>query len=225
MQQYRHSQAIGAARLRRDRYVVSEQQAAQLSTWVQKLQGSADTDTYTRLLFFLGWGLLLLGHLEEAEEHLQEALALAERTGHLVHRTWSLTQLCILYRRRSQTEATHEYALRCLQVAKSAQQLENAAVARGNLAWIAWREGNLAEAEEQGQAALELWQKSPFVYAFHWTARFPLLAVALDREEIPEALDHARALLDPQQQKLPEPLEAANSRSTIIRRHSGRAAG
>jgi hypothetical protein len=156
MQQFYHAQAIGAARLRRDRYVVSEQQEAQLSFWVQKLRGSADTDTYTRLLFFLGWGLLLLGHLEEAEAHLQEALALAERTGHLVHRTWSLTQLCILYRRRGDAKATNEYALRCLQVAMSAQQLENAAVARGNLSWIAWREGDLAEAEEQGQTALEL---------------------------------------------------------------------
>jgi tetratricopeptide (TPR) repeat protein len=209
MQQFYHAQAIGAARLRRDRYVVSEQQAAQLSLWLQKLRESADPDTYTRLLFFLGWGLLLLGDLEEAEEHLQEALALAERTGHLVHRTWSLTQLCILYRRRGDAEATRECARRCLQSAMSAQQLENAAVARGNLAWIAWREGDLAEAEKQGQAALELWEQSPFVYAFHWTARIPLLVMALAREQVPEALDHARALLDPQQQKLPDPLEAS----------------
>ncbi len=91
----------------------------------------------------------------------------------------------------------------------SAQQLENAAVARGNLAWIAWREGDLAEAEEQGQTALELWQKSPFVYAFHWTALLPLLAIALEKEALAEALNHARALLHPQQQKLPDPLEAA----------------
>jgi hypothetical protein len=33
--------------------------------------------------------------------------------------------------------------------------------------------------------------------------------MALTREQIPEALDHACALLDPQQQKLPDSLETA----------------
>jgi hypothetical protein len=66
-----------------------------------------------------------------------------------------------------------------------------------------------SEAEEQGQATLGLWQRSPIVYAFQWTARLTLLAVAMDRGQIPQALDHACALLDPRQQKLPEPLETA----------------
>ncbi len=82
-------------------------------------------------------------------------------------------------------------------------------MAQANLAWIAWRLGDIAEAEELGRAALDLWQRGQWVYAFHWTARLPLLAVALEKEAVPEALDHARALLDPQQQRLPQLLEAA----------------
>jgi hypothetical protein len=208
-QQFLVVQAIGAARLRRDRFVVSDWALAQIPTLADEIRTSGDLDTYTRILFNWGFGLLLHGDLEGAEEHLQESLALAERTGHLVHQTWNLTQLSILYRRRGDAEATREYALRCLQVALSAQQLENAAVARGNLAWIAWREGNLAEVEEQGRAALDLWRTSPFVYAFHWTALLPLLAVAMEKDALVEALGHARALLHAQQQKLPDPLEAA----------------
>jgi hypothetical protein len=87
--------------------------------------------------------------------------------------------------------------------------LENAALVRGNLAWLAWREGDLAEAEKQARTALELWDRSAFDYAFHWTARFPLLVMAVEKDALDEALDHARALLHPQQQRLPEPLEAA----------------
>jgi tetratricopeptide (TPR) repeat protein len=132
-----------------------------------------------------------------------------ERTGNLVYRTWILTWLSVLHRKRGESEACRDYAQRGLQTAEAARLMENAALARGNLAWLAWREGDLAEAEKQGRAALDLWEESAFVYAFHWTALFPLLAVAVEKDALAEALDHARALLDPQQQKLPDPLEAA----------------
>ena len=74
--------------------------------------------------------------------------------------------------------------------------LENAALVRGNLAWIAWREGDLAEAEKQARTALELWDQSAFVYAFHWTALLPLLAVAMEKDALVEALGHARGHLE-----------------------------
>ncbi|MEZ4727605.1 MAG: hypothetical protein R3E79_10780 [Caldilineaceae bacterium] len=54
-----------------------------------------------------------------------------------------------------------------------------------------------------------LWQQLPVTHAsapFQWTARWPLLATALQTEELPTTIDHARALLDPHQQQLPAPL-------------------
>jgi DNA-binding SARP family transcriptional activator/predicted ATPase len=194
---------------RRDRYIVSAEAVAEGTSFLAHVTAGEDLDRAASAEYGWGWLLLLHGDLDGAEEHLQAGLMLTKRTGNLVHQTWLLTWLSVLHRKRGEAEATRAYAIRGLQAAADAQLLENGGLARGNLAWFAWREGNLAEAEKQGHAALELWQRSPFVYAFHWTARFPLLAVALTREQLPEALDHARALLDPQQQKLPETLEAA----------------
>ncbi len=96
-------------------------------------------------------------------------------------------------------------------------QLEQVALAQANLAWVAWREGDMDEAQTLAQAALDSWQRSQLVHAFHWTGRWPLLAMALDADRLSEALDHARAMLDPMQQKLPRPMESA-----LEGGHSGR---
>jgi tetratricopeptide (TPR) repeat protein len=204
-----HWQLIWSLSLRRERYRVSAETAAMVLAAGNTMVDSGDLEEAALAEYGVGWAYQLHGDLDTAEEHLQSGLALAERTGHWVARTWTLTWLSVLYRQRGEVETTREYALRGLQAATAARLLENAGLARGNLAWLAWREGDLAEAEKQGQAALDLWQKSPFVYAFHWTARLPLLAVAFARGQVPAALDHARAVLDPLQQQLPEPLEAA----------------
>ena len=101
-------------------------------------------------------------------------------------------------------DETRHYALRALEVASTGGIPEQIAMAQANLAWVAWREGNLDETQKLGRAALDSWQRGQWVYAFHWTARFPLLAVALERDQVSDALEHARVMLDPQQQQLPE---------------------
>jgi hypothetical protein len=80
------------------------------------------------------------------------------------------------------------------------------AAAKGNLAWVAWREGDLPGARDNGRAALETWQKGQLVYPFHWTALWPLIAVALAQDQVSEAVGYARDLLDPMQLRLPDTL-------------------
>jgi len=204
-----HSQGRFLAALRSDRYAPSDETMALAWAAYPILKASDDPVRIAEMEVGMGWGLMLHGDLDGAEEHLRVGLALAERTWHLLNRALALTWFSVFYCRRGDMEATREYALRGLQAATEAHLLENAGLVRGNLAWLAWRDDDLAGAQEQAHAALALWEESAFVYAFHWTALFPLLAVAMDRGQIPQALDHARALLHPQQQCLPEPLEAA----------------
>jgi tetratricopeptide (TPR) repeat protein len=78
------------------------------------------------------------------------------------------------------------------------------AAARGNQAWVYWREGDLARAESEANAALDLWGQVPFVYPFHWTALWPLLAIAVEKGQFDRAIEYARGLLKPEQQRLPD---------------------
>jgi tetratricopeptide (TPR) repeat protein len=195
--------------MRQERYLISTETMRMFFDSLAMFKALGDPDMTAQLEWGVGAALLFRGDLDAAEEHMQAGLALTKRTGNLIPQTWILTWLSVLYRVRDQAELAREYALRGIQTATTTQVLENAALAMGTLAWLAWREGDVAEAMKQGRAALEIWDQTPFVYAFHWTALFPLLALAVAQEQIPEALDHAQALLHPQQQKLPESLEAA----------------
>ena len=71
-----------------------------------------------------------------------------------------------------------------------------------------WYVGNLSEALENGRIALEMWQQAPLVYPFKWTALWPLISVAHTQHQVSEAVDHARTLLEPTQQRLPDALTA-----------------
>ncbi len=76
--------------------------------------------------------------------------------------------------------------------------------AQGNLCWLAYRAGDLDGAEWHAQAALAHWGE--LAYPLKWLACWPLLAVELARGRVASAISHARAMLDPVQQRLPEPL-------------------
>jgi tetratricopeptide (TPR) repeat protein len=160
--------------------------------------------------FMLGFSQLWAGDLDEAEKQILVALALAERTGDIVHQSRCLTYLTILYRLGGQLAQAQRYARQSLASAEGAQMLEYTGTAYANLAWVAWRERDMASAEKYGQAALESWQKLPTGHsscAFQWTAVWPLAAVALRSDQIARACSLLSALLDPSQQHLPDALE------------------
>jgi hypothetical protein len=161
--------------------------------------------------FVLGFSQLWAGDLDGASRQMQTALALAERTGDVVHQSRCLTYLTILYRRRGQVEQAHQYASRSLALATAAGMTEYVGTARANLAWLAWRDGDLSQAEEHGRAALGTWHQLPASHAscaFQWTALWPLISVALAHNRTAEASERARALLEPTQQLMPDALTA-----------------
>lgn len=83
--------------------------------------------------------------------------------------------------------------------------------AEANLSWVAWREGDLEGARKHGRSALASWQKLPKGHAscaFQWTALWPLIGVALTRDEDAKAVSYARVLLESSQQRLPDALAA-----------------
>jgi DNA-binding SARP family transcriptional activator len=203
--------ALASMNNRRDRYVVSEETLDHCQIALVISQESEDPGETAWARFMLGFSRLWYGDLDEAEQQMQAALAVARQTGDVVHQSRCLTYLTVLYRKRGQLEKTHRYASRSLKAAKAGQMVEYNGMARANLAWVAWREGDLAQAEANGRAALELWLQLPAAHsscAFQWTAVWPLVGVALARDQTSEASKLVRALLEPTQQRLPDALTA-----------------
>ena len=196
---------------RRDRYLISEEALGFCRIALAISQESEDPSERAWVRFLLGFTLLWYGDLDEAEKQIEAALALAEETGDIVHQSRCLTYLTIVCRQRGQLERARHYASKSLAAAEAGQMIEYVGMVRANLAWVAWREGNLSQTEAEGRAALELWGQLPAEHsscAFQWTALWPLIAVALARNQASEASMFVRALLEPSQQRLADALSA-----------------
>jgi eukaryotic-like serine/threonine-protein kinase len=77
------------------------------------------------------------------------------------------------------------------------------------LGWAAWREGDIEQAEAYLQKAQAAIAKFPAPNPVKFIFVGPLLAMAAAREDWGTAVAHARALLDPGQQKMPDDVELA----------------
>jgi predicted ATPase/DNA-binding SARP family transcriptional activator len=182
----------------RDHYVVAP---ATLSTCQAGLQASLETGNPHLIgtaRFTLGYCLLLSGQFEQAEEHLRAALLAGELVGdaELVARC-RLHFLPLVFRRRGQVEAVRS----AIADAEKRGERRYAGVIAAQCSWIAWRDDRREAAEKAGRAALEAWQRQRPVYPFQWTGLWPLIDLATSLEQFARAVDYARRLLAPTQQR------------------------
>ncbi len=114
--------------------------------------------------------------------------------------------MTITYRKRGQIEKVREYASQALAIATRLAYLGYIAMARGNMAWVAWREGNILEAHKHAQAGLEAFDVEG--EPFEWTTLWPLIGIAVVQQQLADAIRYVRMLLVPEQQRLPDTLTA-----------------
>jgi tetratricopeptide (TPR) repeat protein len=157
-------------------------------------------------IFGCGFTLLWFGDLEAAERQLKAALGRAEQTGDLPLQDRCLAYLSIACRLRGDEGPARTYTEQGLEVATAEQNSLYIGVAKANLAWLSYRNGDLDGVLRDGSLALEQWR--PLPYPMEWLARWPLLAVALEQGRPSDAADQARAMLDPAQQRLPDAVAA-----------------
>ncbi|HZG66528.1 MAG TPA: hypothetical protein VEZ12_07275, partial [Herpetosiphonaceae bacterium] len=150
--------------LRRDRYVVSAATLAYCEAAVYASEEADDLDAMTWARFALGGSRLFHGDIDEGEAQLQTALALAERSGDIAHQARCWTYLTLIARKRGQVDAARQAGARSLELATAGQMLEYIAMAQANEGWLAWRLGDRQAAQEQAEAALELWRQISLVY-------------------------------------------------------------
>jgi DNA-binding SARP family transcriptional activator len=154
--------------------------------------------------FGLAFTQMWSGNVQAAVDQLGRTLGHAERTGNLSKQTLCLTYLAVAHRLNGDLDQSRRYAERGLAVATEVDHPLYIGAAQGNLSWLAYRAGDLDGAERYAQAALARWGE--LAYPFKWLACWPLLAVELTHDRVTSAIGHARAMLDPVQQRLPEPL-------------------
>ena len=176
-------------------------------------RGSDHLPELSHIRFVLGFVHLWRRNYASAIEHGEVALHLAQRCGDLVTQARCLTYLAVAHRGAHHLDQARSYAARTLELASKIGMVEYVAMAKANLAWVAWREGNHAETEKLGCEALELWHGMEDPYSYDWMALWPLIAVAFSRNDVARAIDHARALFVESQHPLPEKLATATQKA------------
>jgi eukaryotic-like serine/threonine-protein kinase len=173
---------------------------------VVECEGSNNLSEAGYINFVLGLIELCHGDFDDAVKQCGRALAMVERVGDLVLQSRCLTYRTVAYRRLGDVARCGTEAEKTCELATKLGMVEYIAMAKANLAWVTWQQENYAEAEKLATEALELWHGMDDPYGFDWMALWPLIAIALHRQDISAAIGFARGLLAENQHPLPEKL-------------------
>jgi len=187
---------------KRDRYVASQETLLYCRNALAAIQQTSNTSLIGFAHFVLGNRLLWADLLDEAESEMHAALRIAEQVGNTRLLVRTLTFLPLIFRRRGQVAEVRVVVTRALTIPAA----RNIAIIKGHQAWLAWRAGNLVEAETYGRASLEERPGEQRTNAFHWIGLWPLIGVALAQEKHADVMRYIRMLLDPTQQLPPKQL-------------------
>jgi len=164
--------------------------------------GSEEKDLgYAR--YFVGWFLLALGQLAEAEQQLTVALCIADRVGEALLRGESLVALTMTALRRRDVTAVRMLAPQAMEACEATGSPPLVDAARAGLAWLAWQDGRI---DDVVSLAAKTSGRSPTVMAEAALSRmvllFSLIAAHLAANQVDDAVTVARQLLEPAQPAL-----------------------
>ena len=194
--------------MRRERHVPS---GATLVLARRQHQAALDSGQEARVCVaeaLLGNVALFAGLLDEAEQHLERAVALSDEVGDYGRKMVALSNLTVLTRLRGDEEGTRSSAARCAEAGRQSGEWDDlSAAGTANMAWLAWRAGDLTSARRDAAAALVVWEITR-MFPFRWLATWPLVAATLAGADVDAACEYARDLLDSGQQPMPDAITA-----------------
>jgi len=198
--------ALSTQGIRASRYVVDERILADhQAAWAAVIDAGLENEMFY-VGFALGFALLWYGDLASARAHLERTLNISRRAGDKTLELRCLIYLSCTHLRRHDVDVVKELAPQGEELARALAFPEYIGMARAMLSWVAWKEGQFADAEVMAEEALEQWGTCVVNYSWHWVGLWPLIAVRLANKQILEAIEAGRQLLVPPQQRLPDEL-------------------
>ncbi len=148
--------------------------------------------------------LLWSGDRAGAERKLLEVLEEAGRVGNAEVHLLALTYLAITARFRHDVESARAFAIAGLAAARLSGARLYEGVASANLAWVAWRQGEVRDrVREQLAEARDLLSVMPG-YPFLWITDFVEVAIAATDGDLEQVSRLCSILANPPQQRLPD---------------------
>ena len=194
--------------LGRTRYSISEDTLG-LGDIVVAASVTASASEHAWALFQRGFLLLLWRRAKDAEVDLSAALQLSERAGDVTNQARSAVYFAIAARMQGRVEDATERCGRALKLSTDAGMPQYIAAIKATFAWIRLRRGDTDGALELTATALSEWSAYGGIFPFHWLALVPRLDAMLARDRVEDAVQCCRALLAPDQRRLPPPVEAS----------------
>ncbi|MBL8203280.1 MAG: hypothetical protein JNM09_03560 [Blastocatellia bacterium] len=195
--------------LQRRRYEITPAQLALSHKGLEAARASDDPNLLAEMHFGYGFHLLWYGSWSEAETELEAAMALSKKTGNTVNFVRAFTYLILLHRVRKDIPKLQELLPEWLRTLNAAGAKEYLPYMIAINAWLALQANRMDEAGKLAQEALVEWESLQGANPFKWLARWILLYLAFQQNDFSAAIEQAKAMLLPSQQKLPEDVTAA----------------
>jgi predicted ATPase/class 3 adenylate cyclase len=196
-------QVINHAMLQ-ERYVISNEILRESDRHLEAAAAADDLREVSNARFTRGFIHVARNESLPALDHLAAALKDAHATGSAISELLCNTYMSIAQRRLGRTKEARSLARLALDQATEQGVLMYAAVAEGNLAWVALKEGHHRQAERLGRVAVDrIQEEMSGGYPFKWVMAVPLMAAAMSNGHYEQALVAAGLLLGPKQQPLP----------------------
>lgn len=176
---------------------------------VRVSEGTRDLAEAANVRFVRGFIQLFRGEFADAVRNCTIALEMAKRVGDVVMQARCVVYRTTAYRRLRDVARTAEDARRAIALATKTAMVEYVAMAKAHLSWVAWRRGERDEAEKLAHEALAFWHAMEDPYGFDWMALFPLIQLALEKNEIAKATAYAAGMLTENQHPLPDEVTSA----------------
>jgi hypothetical protein len=213
-QQARFFASIAQSRVRRTRYRVDlySLELTQLSLIAAEQSRNFAEITFAQ--FGRAFLLMLDGSHEDADPLFRLCVAGADRMGDTFLFTRHLAYHAVLMRMMKRVGETRTMAERVATLAENANMYDYLGAAYGNLAWVAWRQGDAEDVQRYSTDALTAWARLPktFVYPFQWIVRLPYAAQLHKLGQLDNAVDQIRVMAGESQQMLVDSVQNAINR-------------